>query len=118
VLDSTFSSRKPQAFEFSFVELVVVQVNSSSTPPTENRTVSCKGEGCENHPTCEYIGPGNYNCTCIQGFYGDNCEGECLCQNGGVCVDDGTCDCTSGFTGIYCQFGTYHIILYTVVPVS
>ncbi|XP_071202681.1 sushi, nidogen and EGF-like domain-containing protein 1 isoform X2 [Salvelinus alpinus] len=70
---------------------------------TRCETVSCKGEGCGNHSTCEYIGPGNYNCTCIQGFYGDNCEGECLCQNGGVCVD-GTCDCTSGFTGIYCQF--------------
>ncbi|KAM9479052.1 sushi, nidogen and EGF-like domain-containing protein 1 isoform 1-T1 [Salvelinus alpinus] len=84
-------------------ELVAVQVDSSSTPQTENQTVSCKGEGCGNHSTCEYIGPGNYNCTCIQGFYGDNCEGECLCQNGGVCVD-GTCDCTSGFTGIYCQF--------------
>ncbi|XP_041696619.1 sushi, nidogen and EGF-like domain-containing protein 1 isoform X1 [Coregonus clupeaformis] len=84
-------------------ELVVVQVNSSSTPQTENQTVSCQREGCENHQICEYIGPGNYSCACIQGFYGDNCEEECLCQNGGVCVD-GTCDCTSGFTGLYCQF--------------
>ncbi|XP_064792261.1 sushi, nidogen and EGF-like domain-containing protein 1 isoform X1 [Oncorhynchus masou masou] len=84
-------------------ELVVVQVNSSSAPQTDNQTVSCKGDGCENRSTCEYLGPGNHNCTCIQGFYGDNCEGECLCQNGGVCVD-GACVCTSGFTGIYCQF--------------
>ncbi|XP_036834824.1 sushi, nidogen and EGF-like domain-containing protein 1 isoform X3 [Oncorhynchus mykiss] len=83
--------------------LVVVQVNSSLAPQTDNQTVSCQGEGCENRSTCEFLGPGNHNCTCIQGFYGDNCEGECLCQNGGVCVD-GTCVCTSGFTGIYCQF--------------
>lgn len=33
---------------------------------------------------------------------------ECLCQNGGVCVDsNGTCDCPSGYMGLYCQFGRY-----------
>lgn len=33
---------------------------------------------------------------------------ECPCQNGGMCVDsDGTCDCPSGYTGLYCQFGEY-----------
>ncbi|CAB1314375.1 unnamed protein product, partial [Coregonus sp. 'balchen'] len=86
-------------------ELVSAQVNSSSTPQTENQTVSCEGEGCENHQICEHTGSGSYNCTCTQGFYGDNCEEECLCQNGGVCVEvNGTCDCPSGFTGLYCQF--------------
>ena len=40
------------------------------------RAVSCQGEGCENRSTCEFLGPGNHNCTCIQGFYGDNCEGR------------------------------------------
>uniref|UniRef100_A0AAY4ES26 Sushi, nidogen and EGF-like domain-containing protein 1 n=1 Tax=Denticeps clupeoides TaxID=299321 RepID=A0AAY4ES26_9TELE len=30
---------------------------------------------------------------------------ECLCQNGGVCVDaNGTCECPARFTGLYCQF--------------
>lgn len=31
---------------------------------------------------------------------------ECLCQNGGVCVDvSGTCECPSGYTGLRCQLG-------------
>ncbi|XP_052331565.1 sushi, nidogen and EGF-like domain-containing protein 1 isoform X1 [Oncorhynchus keta] len=86
-------------------ELAVVRVNSSSTPRTENRTVSCEGEGCDKHQLCEHTGSGSFNCTCTQGFYGDNCEEECLCQNGGICVEvNGTCDCSSGFTGLYCQF--------------
>ncbi|XP_019904939.2 sushi, nidogen and EGF-like domain-containing protein 1 isoform X3 [Esox lucius] len=86
-------------------ETVLTVVNSSSTPQTENHTVSCEGQGCESHQICEYTALDVYNCTCAPGFYGNNCEEECLCQNGGICVDmNGTCDCPSGFTGIYCQF--------------
>uniref|UniRef100_A0A8C9V4C8 Sushi, nidogen and EGF like domains 1 n=1 Tax=Scleropages formosus TaxID=113540 RepID=A0A8C9V4C8_SCLFO len=81
-----------------------IQTNSSLAE-TETPTVSCAGEGCEKHQKCEYISPGKYNCTCLPGYYGDNCEEECLCQNGGVCVDvNGSCDCPSGYTGLYCQF--------------
>ncbi|KAM6963106.1 sushi, nidogen and EGF-like domain-containing protein 1 [Aplochiton taeniatus] len=83
---------------------LVLQVNSSSSH-ADNQTVSCEGEACEKRQTCEYISPGNYNCTCHPGYYGDDCEEECLCQNGGVCVDmNGTCACPSGYTGLYCQF--------------
>lgn len=38
-------------------------------------TVSCDGESCEKRQICEYIGSGNYNCTCTPGYYGDDCEG-------------------------------------------
>ncbi|XP_067085594.1 sushi, nidogen and EGF-like domain-containing protein 1 [Osmerus mordax] len=84
-------------------ELVAVQVNSSSSQ-AENQTASCGGEGCGPRQTCLYSSPGSYNCTCNPGFYGDKCEEECLCQNGGLCLDlNGTCECPSGYTGLYCQ---------------
>uniref|UniRef100_A0A3Q4H8C9 Sushi, nidogen and EGF-like domain-containing protein 1 n=1 Tax=Neolamprologus brichardi TaxID=32507 RepID=A0A3Q4H8C9_NEOBR len=71
----------------------------------ENQT-SCEELDCKKNQICEYTILGIYNCTCVPGFYGDNCE-ECLCQNGGVCVDiNGTCECPSGYTGLYCQFVT------------
>ncbi|KAK1796779.1 hypothetical protein P4O66_009793, partial [Electrophorus voltai] len=87
-------------------ETELVVVTDSSTSDTTNQTVSCEEEGsCESHHTCSDASPGSYNCTCKPGYYGDNCEEECPCQNGGVCVDvNGTCECPAGFTGLYCQF--------------
>nr|XP_020465574.1 sushi, nidogen and EGF-like domain-containing protein 1 isoform X2 [Monopterus albus] len=83
-------------------ELVVLRFNSSET---ENQTALCEEEDCKKHQICDYTSLGVYTCTCAPGFYGDKCEEECLCQNGGVCVDiNGTCDCPSGYTGLYCQF--------------
>uniref|UniRef100_A0A672YGL2 Sushi, nidogen and EGF-like domains 1 n=1 Tax=Sphaeramia orbicularis TaxID=375764 RepID=A0A672YGL2_9TELE len=59
----------------------------------------------KNNQICEFTSSEIYNCTCAPGFYGDKCEEECLCQNGGVCVDiNGTCECPTGYTGLYCQF--------------
>uniref|UniRef100_A0AAY5EGM2 Sushi, nidogen and EGF-like domain-containing protein 1 n=1 Tax=Electrophorus electricus TaxID=8005 RepID=A0AAY5EGM2_ELEEL len=81
-------------------ETELVVVTDSSTSDTTNQTGSC-----ESHHTCSDASPGSYNCTCKPGYYGDNCEEECPCQNGGVCVDvNGTCECPAGFTGLYCQF--------------
>ncbi|XP_068447252.1 sushi, nidogen and EGF-like domain-containing protein 1 isoform X3 [Clinocottus analis] len=83
-------------------ELVVLQVNSTEA---ENQTAACQEDDCMEHRICEDAGSGAYNCTCSPGFYGDECEEECLCENGGVCVDiNGTCECPSGYTGLYCQF--------------
>ncbi|XP_013884547.1 sushi, nidogen and EGF-like domain-containing protein 1 isoform X2 [Austrofundulus limnaeus] len=65
-----------------------------------------------------------FSCVCPAAFTGAFCETElmtqqmnssealnqteeCLCQNGGVCVDtNGTCECPPGYTGHYCQFVT------------
>ncbi|XP_069006982.1 sushi, nidogen and EGF-like domain-containing protein 1 isoform X4 [Embiotoca jacksoni] len=94
----------PAAFTGTFceTELVAPQVNSTEA---ENQTASCVEDDCKKHQICEHTSSGSHNCTCAPGFYGDKCEEECLCQNGGVCVDiNGTCECPSGYTGLYCQF--------------
>ncbi|XP_072771226.1 sushi, nidogen and EGF-like domain-containing protein 1 [Nerophis lumbriciformis] len=74
-------------------ELMELQVNSSQS---QNQT--------EKRQTCELSSSGAYRCTCGPGYYGDTCQEECLCQNGGVCVDNnGTCECPASYTGLYCQ---------------
>ncbi|XP_028259487.1 sushi, nidogen and EGF-like domain-containing protein 1 isoform X2 [Parambassis ranga] len=101
---NSFTCTCPATFTGTFceTELVVLEVNSTAQ---DNQTALCKEDDCQNHQICEYTSSGSYNCTCAPGFYGDKCEEECLCQNGGVCVDiNGTCECPSGYTGLYCQF--------------
>ncbi|XP_052455414.1 sushi, nidogen and EGF-like domain-containing protein 1 [Carassius gibelio] len=91
-------------FTGSHCETELLFMENSSITDAANQTVPCDGESCENHRICEYIGSGNFNCTCTPGYYGDDCEEECPCQNGGLCVDvNGTCECPTGFTGLYCQ---------------
>ncbi|XP_029938701.1 sushi, nidogen and EGF-like domain-containing protein 1 isoform X2 [Salarias fasciatus] len=65
----------------------------------------CESQPCLNGGECiDQVN--NFTCACPDGFTGALCETEeCLCQNGGVCVDlNGTCECPSGYTGLYCQF--------------
>uniref|UniRef100_A0AAZ3NXK6 Sushi, nidogen and EGF-like domains 1 n=1 Tax=Oncorhynchus tshawytscha TaxID=74940 RepID=A0AAZ3NXK6_ONCTS len=77
----------------------------------------CVSQPCLNGGDCRDQVNG-YTCACPAAFTGTHCEtgelliktspsleGECLCQNGGICVEvNGTCDCSSGFTGLHCQF--------------
>ena len=55
-----------------------------------------------------------YECRCVAGFGGDDCEtpvDECTsqpCENQGVCTDlvNGyVCDCLDGFAGDNCEIG-------------
>ncbi|XP_031586368.1 sushi, nidogen and EGF-like domain-containing protein 1 [Oreochromis aureus] len=101
---NNFTCTCPAAFTGTLceTELLPLQINPTEA---ENQTASCEELDCKKNQICEYTSSGIYNCTCAPGFYGDKCEDECLCQNGGVCVDiNGTCECPSGYTGLYCQF--------------
>jgi len=71
----------------------------------------CDSNPCQNGAECwesRYF----YNCTCVMGWEGDNCEiniDECEsnpCQNGATCNDilNGyTCTCDGGYEGDHCE---------------
>ncbi|XP_077390200.1 uncharacterized protein sned1 isoform X5 [Festucalex cinctus] len=84
-------------------ELMELQFNSTES---KNQTDPCQHGNCGKNRICQSDGgSGVRRCSCAPGYYGDMCQEECLCQNGGVCVDsNGTCKCPASYTGLYCQF--------------
>ncbi|XP_022670135.1 protein jagged-1b-like isoform X1 [Varroa destructor] len=80
---------------------------------------------CQNGGICRNIAPNEYRCSCIEGFFGRNCEfdsnskhlyracervdGSPVCANGGQCFEaDNTstgfrCECAQGWAGETCQ---------------
>lgn len=46
---------------------------------------------------------------CPVGYYGDGCQGQCLCKFGGICDHvTGNCSCPLGKTGRLCEYGETH----------
>ena len=70
---------------------------------------------CQNGGRCINT-QGAYQCQCMSGWTGDNCEidiNECIsapCMNGGTCqntLGSYMCTCQAGFTGNNCETGKY-----------
>nr|CAD7408780.1 unnamed protein product [Timema poppensis] len=81
---------------------------------TELGSRLCENNPCQNNGTCLVSLMGDrYECECVQGFSGNDCEiniNECLsnpCQHGGTCVDginSYSCLCgRTGYTGRNCE---------------
>ena len=70
----------------------------------------CQSNPCKNNGTCIDL-IGSFNCTCVTGFNGTQCENnidDCPSHgcNNGTCIDginNYTCDCNPGFSGLSCE---------------
>ncbi|XP_052786630.1 uncharacterized protein LOC128221951 [Mya arenaria] len=76
-------------------------------------TDPCDDSPCQ-HGTCKSFENVRYECTCLDGYDGINCDNninECnahpdACMYGGTCVDRVNgyqCNCMTGFTGEHCE---------------
>ncbi|GAB6029252.1 peptidase domain containing associated with muscle reproteinration 1 [Chamberlinius hualienensis] len=61
-------------------------------------------ERCAMYKSCLTCRDDNNGCTtCPLGKYGNWCNGECKCVNGGTCHSDGSCSCPPEFGGFNCE---------------
>eukprot|EP00750_Incisomonas_marina_P000180 INCI10162.2.p1 GENE.INCI10162.2~~INCI10162.2.p1 ORF type:complete len:1966 (-),score=295.66 INCI10162.2:62-5959(-) len=72
----------------------------------------CDASPCQHGGTCTQVTNTTYNCTCVPGFNGTNCQNDyeqCSsnpCLNGGTCtnlLNSFQCSCLPGFNGTTCQ---------------
>ena len=79
----------------------------------------CSPNPCQNNGTCT-DGINSYNCSCVAGYIGTDCEtkiNDCYpnpCQNGGTCLDlinNYYCICDPPYSGRNCAGKPYNNLL-------
>ncbi|KAF5283747.1 hypothetical protein FQR65_LT02641 [Abscondita terminalis] len=79
----------------------------------DSRLTGCSSNPCRNDGQCYPLSPSDYQCNCVHGYRGRDCEiAPDLCDhlrpclNGGSCHGNTTtysCDCPMGYTGTNCE---------------
>ncbi|KAK4879912.1 hypothetical protein RN001_008058 [Aquatica leii] len=79
----------------------------------DSRQTGCSSNPCRNDGQCYPLSPVDYQCNCVHGYSGRDCEvAPHLCDhlrpclNGGSCHGNTTtyfCDCSMGYTGTNCE---------------
>ncbi|KAK9869716.1 hypothetical protein WA026_003454 [Henosepilachna vigintioctopunctata] len=87
--------------------------NGLTSPPYKYHETGCSSNPCRNDGICYPLSPISYQCSCVNGYSGKDCEiapNQCEylkpCQNNGICKGNTTyysCDCPLGFTGTNCE---------------
>ncbi|KAL3282973.1 hypothetical protein HHI36_006131, partial [Cryptolaemus montrouzieri] len=90
-----------------------IEHNPTSPTPYNHHQTGCSSSPCRNDGICYPLSPTSYQCSCINGYTGKDCElapNQCEylkpCQNNGTCRGNTTfysCDCPLGYTGINCE---------------
>ena len=109
------------------VTVIVLVVMSGALKQTGRTALEelppvCRYKPClaEGSSGCEETVPGDYHCSCNEGYGGKNCSvvltgcAEVTCLNGGLCVPwligednhQANCTCQAGFDGDRCQHST------------
>ena len=105
ILDPTSSNANCEACAAGFA-------STAGPNPICEDINECSPDPCQNEATCSTPNLNSYECACVAGYNGTNCEtdiNECIpdpCQNGALCTDgtnNHSCACVAGYEGTNCE---------------